>query len=884
MYKYLKKEPVSAFLLAVLIITAVFAAAGVYPFGEYSFICSDMKMHYIDLTAGIFNTLKKDASPFVTYSGGLGANLYTCAAFLLYSPFNIFFLFFDAEYYQEIYLFITILKFGTAALCASLYLKHSRFTALGGAFNTALSVLYAFGGFCITSAINVMWLDNIAALPLVMLGIEYAADRKKFMPLFLSFAYCLVTNYYIAYITGLFSGLYFFYYYFVTRKFGAGDFFRSLAVCALGAGLAVCAAAVIVVPSWFNISSSYVDMFDTDASSLFEWSFADVAQSLTLINETDYANGTMHGFFGILPLFSVIFAVLNRNIPRKERILTLAFAAIMFLSLSFRPLYLMWHTFRKPTGFYGRFLYALAFMCITFAARYIKRPAHGLCLVIPMITTVSVCAAGVLKSPSPWLILGFSVTAALSCFYALIIKFRDKAGRLFGRMLCAAVMFEAVFLCAGGIFKLKEIESWPERSEYTDRLKSAKALLSVIDDDSFYRVEDALEHSPNKAMNLGCNALDIFSSQTNQRSLKQLSTLGIWCPADYRLLGNYFNSSVTESLFDVKYVMASSAQKMTDDTGRSIYSRGSRTAAMRLTSNNYKPLAENADGGIYVNKNAFPLMFAVNEAVTESSGRFYNNDATISAAYANQTMFLNDMFGTGYAIYDLCGSETTLVNCHVEDVDSSDVYTELIPDGDMGTVSYTVDIETDGEYLFDMRAKSENRQNEFPSFICVVNGVPLDYVFLDSSPAVIADIGYYKKGDRLDITIAAANELSYVTPMIFRLRSDELDALSQTANENGLKNIRWDGQKITASSDFDEEKLIFCSLSYDKSFHVFIDGRETEQVNISDAFLGYYVPAGRHDITVTYIPRGFKASAAVSALTAVLATVYLIIKRKKCFA
>ncbi|MBQ9519432.1 MAG: YfhO family protein, partial [Firmicutes bacterium] len=187
MTKAFKNECIISFLISVTIISLAFVFAGVYPFGPYTAACSDMRMQFLDLTAALFDRLKNGENIFVTYSGGLGINLYAFAVYLLFCPLNILFLFFDKAYYQEVYLVITVIKFGIAAAGASFYLKHSRFTALSGSLNIAFALVYAFCEYNIHTVINIMWLDNTALLPLVLLGIEQAVDRRKIKLLFFSY-------------------------------------------------------------------------------------------------------------------------------------------------------------------------------------------------------------------------------------------------------------------------------------------------------------------------------------------------------------------------------------------------------------------------------------------------------------------------------------------------------------------------------------------------------------------------------------------------------------------------------------------------------------------------------------------------------------------------
>lgn len=57
-----------------------------------------------------------------------------------------------------------------------------------------------------------MWLDGLVALPLVAMGVESICDKRKFLLYVLSLVYIFAANFYIGYMVGIFSALYFVWY------------------------------------------------------------------------------------------------------------------------------------------------------------------------------------------------------------------------------------------------------------------------------------------------------------------------------------------------------------------------------------------------------------------------------------------------------------------------------------------------------------------------------------------------------------------------------------------------------------------------------------------------------------------------------------------------
>ncbi|MBQ6554803.1 MAG: YfhO family protein, partial [Firmicutes bacterium] len=507
----------------------LFAAAlvllGVYPFGKYTIVCSDMEQQFLDLTAGIFNNIKSGKGLFVKYSGGMGVNLLAWSAYLLYDPLNILFLFFDVEYYQEVYLVIDILKYGFIALCASLYLKKSRYTALSGEFNIALAVLYAFGSFCLKSIINVMWLSNVAMLPIVLLAIERVIEKKKADLLFFSFLYCTATNFYLAFVTGLFSLMYFVFYYINvsynnvsgnknSKKQNLKDIFKSIAVCGITVALVGGICMAFIVPAWTNISGSYDKMFENDyLKNIIEWKPVYIAMFLTLIQPSAAIDDVIHGFFGIAPLFLAILFFFNTTINKKEKLCALLWIAIMLLSLMIRPLYLIWHVFREPTCFYGRFVYAIAFLFIMLSARSLKNISIKTrkLLALPfLVIFLTAFYAVSYKTNYNVLIQLCVITVLLLIYVSVFAAYIKNRSQKFAAGISVIIIAEALVMTVGGMSISKKYDGWSKRSAYFDDVRKTDRLLQNIEDDSFYRIVNVNRRSLNAALTSDYNALEVF--------------------------------------------------------------------------------------------------------------------------------------------------------------------------------------------------------------------------------------------------------------------------------------------------------------------------------------------------------------------------------------
>ena len=73
-----------------------------------------------------------------------------------------------------------------------------------------ISVFYAMCGFQVSSNIvNYIWMDALYMLPIVTANIVVGLKEKRWTPLVLSYAYLFICNFYMGYIVGIFSAIFF---------------------------------------------------------------------------------------------------------------------------------------------------------------------------------------------------------------------------------------------------------------------------------------------------------------------------------------------------------------------------------------------------------------------------------------------------------------------------------------------------------------------------------------------------------------------------------------------------------------------------------------------------------------------------------------------------
>ncbi len=165
-------------LMTAAILLSVYAANGLYPFGTNTISWCDMNQQVIPFLLDLKNIFAGKADLFLNLENAGGMSFWGVFLFFISSPFSFLVLAVPAG---QIYLFVNILlllKIMTCAFTAELWLRRT-FPALDAAQVTAISTMYAFSGYAMLYAQNIVWLDIMALFPLLMLGLLRLTSNGK---------------------------------------------------------------------------------------------------------------------------------------------------------------------------------------------------------------------------------------------------------------------------------------------------------------------------------------------------------------------------------------------------------------------------------------------------------------------------------------------------------------------------------------------------------------------------------------------------------------------------------------------------------------------------------------------------------------------------------
>ena len=333
-----------SFIVPIMLMVVIYALIGIYLTGDKTIVNSDMYLQYVGFLGHIKDVLKGEANLFYSFSKSLGGNTVGLFAYYMSSPLNLIIGLFPKAYIAETIVVITLIKIGLSSLTFTIYLIQS-FKKRD--INVIMfSLCYSFMAYNINFQLNIMWLDGVVLLPLVILGVDKLINENKYKLYVISLFIAIVYNYYIGYMICIFSGLYFIYKLILNNKvklIKLGSF--------IGASiLSVALSAFILIPTVLSLSSGKAKFRLFQEAPKLMMSLDEVIAQLFIGN---YSLGQIMGnypniYCGVIITVLGILYFLNKNISRKERILSGIFMFVLLLSIFISTLVLIWHGFDYP--------------------------------------------------------------------------------------------------------------------------------------------------------------------------------------------------------------------------------------------------------------------------------------------------------------------------------------------------------------------------------------------------------------------------------------------------------------------------------------------------------------------------------------------------------
>ncbi len=875
-----------AFIVTAILTLFVYFCFSAIPFGDMTILRMDLYHQYGPLFAELYDRITEGKSLLYSWTSGLGSSFLGNYFNYLSSPLTALIFLFGHVNIPDAIGAIILLKgcFASAFFCY--YLKRS----LGKHDQTtaAFGVLYSFCGFFIAYYWNIMWLDAMAFLPLLILGIENIINKSKATLYTITLVLTMVCSYYMSYMVCIFSVLYFVVYYIsnydinnyhegikpclrIDYSFGYklkdkikySRLIRSGLLFAGGSALAACLAAFSLIPVYYILqnSSAITDTFPSEINSYFTI-FDFLANNLASLEPTIRSSGEdvlPNVYCGIATVILVPLYLFIKSIPVREKICNVGLLAFLYYSFSINYANYVWHGFHFPNDLPYRFSFMYSFILLVMAYKaviHIKELMGKEILfsgigVVFFIVAVQEIGSKNVNELTVFVSLLFTVIYTIVLYYFRSPKF--KAGTMSLVMLvCVA---GEVICCDSYHFSMSQPKSF-YAGDY-DAFKVLKDQLDEIEDNCFYRMELTELRTRMDPSWYGYNGVSTFSSMAYESLSNLQSNLG--------MMSNYINSytynlntPVYNAMMSLKYIVCND-----EDDRMSSYLYKGKTSSEKFTA--------------YENKYYLPIAYMVDSNI--KNWTYTDSDPfVVQADYFEKATGVSDVF--------------TRLNVSSENVTYDNINT-FYTGFESGYFTYNRTV-VGAPASFTLAVTPEATQNVY----IFVDSADVDILRIEGSNF---NIEHDEEKDIIDLGVCEANEPVNV---YIRLNNDDTESGNVTFYAYGLEmdkfiegyDILEDGQLnvstfndtyIKGTVNANEDGILYTSIPYDNGWSIKVDGEAVPHnsiIKIGDSLIGINVSKGEHTIEFSFMPQGLMLGIYISAGALFLFVLILLIvclKKKK---
>lgn len=791
----------AAFFVPVLVLVIIYIQRQIFPFGEESFLRTDMYHQYAPFFAEFRHKLTHGGSLLYSWNVGMGVNFAALYAYYLASPFNWLLILCPQGLIIEFMTYWIVVKIGLSGLSMTYYLqKHYDKPCFGSAF---FGIFYALSGYMAAYSWNIMWLDCIILFPLIMLGLERLVREKRWRLYCICLGLSILSNYYISIMICIFMVIYFIALFFLEKK-SVREWMVCIGQFSFASLIAGGLAGVILVPEVMALQAT------ASGSSTFPKTFSSYFSIMDMIarhiGNVEVEIGLDHWpniYCGVAVLMFFLLYLACRKIPIREKAVYCALLLFFYLSFSVNVLNFLWHGYHYPNSLPCRqsFIYIvlLLTLCYHVYLHLDEIPWKHVALAFWGAAGFVLLAEKLVMEDSFHFIVFYVAIVFLAMYGGLIYLMKKGMNRNLLVLLTLGLvsMEAAINMTATSI-------TTTSRTNYIKDNKDVRLIVEeLIPKDTFYRVEKISRKTKNDGAWMNFPSVSLFSSVANADLSKFFRQLG--CESSTNAYSITGSTPLVNALFSVRY---------------GVYSELADNSPLL----NY--IGESGESYLYENACTLPLGFLLPPQMEE----YFHPDAGTPAEVQNE-------------FARLCGCGPILTDAWGEV--NSQVF-RFVPEQDGDYYVYVINKK--------IKKVTASYAGESKSFDHVDRGYFLE-------------LGWCRAGEEITLT-SEENEIMDARAYCFE--EDVLRELVERMSVNGMTVTSWQDTAISGNADILEAGTFFTSIPFDEGWKVLVDGQEVKGRKIFNAFLGFDLPEGSHEISLTYYPPGMTWGLWITVLSLVL--------------
>ncbi len=551
----------AAFCIPVVIMVIIFAQRGIFPFGEESFLRTDMYHQYAPFFSEFQHKLSGGGSLLYSWNIGMGINFSALYAYYLASPLNWFLILCPKNLVIEFMTYSIVLKIGLSGLSFAWYLrKHCNRNDFGVAF---FGIFYALSGYMAAYSWNIMWLDCILLFPVIMLGLERLVKERKGMLYSICLGICILSNYYISIMICIFLVIYF--AALLILEGGQGKKFKDYAVnvgqfgfySLMAGGLA----AVVLLPEIYALQMTASGEFNFPKTVSSYFSIFDMFARH--IGNVDVEIGLDHWpniYCGVAVLMFFLLYLGCRQIRLREKVVYCGMLLLFFASFSVNALNFIWHGFHYPNSLPCRqsFIYIFLMLVMCYKAYSHLNETSWKRVVVAFWSGLGfVILAEKLVEQEHFEFYVYYVAILFLAIYAGLIYWYKMGGRRKGVLLILALT--VVSLEAAVNTTITSVTTTSRTSYIKDNEAVRRLTATLLPADTFYRIEKVTRKTKNDGAWMNFPTVSLFSSTANKDLTNFFKSVG--CEGNTNAYSITGSTPLIDSLFSVRYGLYSSEQE-----------------------------------------------------------------------------------------------------------------------------------------------------------------------------------------------------------------------------------------------------------------------------------------------------------------------------------
>lgn len=840
-----EKKPILVFLLSfflpVLIMIGIFAAKGIYPFGDNSFLRTDLYHQYAPFFSEFLNKLQNGGSLLYSWNIGMGTNFLALFAYYLASPFNWLLFLCPRGALIEFMSYLIVIKIGLCGLSFAWYLSRRGKDKDNRSPGIALfACAYALSGYLAAYSWNIMWLDCIILAPVILLGLERLVKEDRCLLYCISLALAILSNYYISIMICLFLIFYFIVQmvilptHTVTSSTGLDGsliktkvrtkYGRKIFHFCLYSLIAGGLAAILLIPEIKMLSrtasgssnfpttfTSYFPVFDMLARH-----FVNVTCEIGLEHWPNLYSGAAVLF--LFPLY-----IMNKKVPYKEKAAGVTLLVFLLVSFAWNIPNFIWHGFHYPNSLPCRqsFLYTAVLLAMCYDGfKDLKRFSVKQIVTGFWIAAGFILLAEKLVEVEDFAFYNYYITLAFVALFALLAYLYKTGKAMKGTLLILAFSLLTVELTVNTAVTSVTLTS---RSAYLKNYDDYRALAAEIEeqDPSFYRLEkdDTTRKTKDDGAWLDYRSASIFSSVANDSVGSFFKKFGL--ESSVNAYGSNGATPVSSALLGVKYLFSTDK----DLTRTSVY----------------RSVGTSGDIGLYENPFAQSVGFLLPAQAYASLRSPSGNPIEVQNAVLKAATGVSEVFTTVW--------------------------------GNASGTSYHFSVPKEGYvYVYSTNTAIDKITAKLGSE---------SKTFSNTKRGYILNLGYCSAG--LSVQLSTEEEDYSVSAVAYQLDEDAYQKAMNKLAEQSLIVDSFSDTTLTGHVTTREKGCLIVTIPYEEGWTVKVDGAEIEPQTWMDAFFAIPLEPGAHSIEFSFFPAGFALGAQISlgSLLLLIAAVFLGRRLKK---